>query len=322
MINKPNIVISKCINIDNCRYNGDRVNDDFLNKLWKHVNFIAVCPEVAIWLWTPRMPVKLYWNPDRNIVKMYQSSKKIDLTDKMNDFSNKFLNKLENIDWFVMKNRSPSCWIKDVKVYPDWESKIAHGKSSWLFVKNIENIFENYPLEDEWRLKNFRIRESFLTKIFCLAKLRWVFESWKISELQNFQAENKYLFMAYSPKYQVELWRIIASYDKTNFEEIKKYYHETILKLFNSKNDTWKIINAFTHIFWYFKNSCSKEEKEFFLETLDLYKESRIPSSTIINILNIWSIRDKQEYILKQTILNPYPKDLMELSDSWKLLKL
>lgn len=322
MIIKPNIVISKCINIDNCRYNWDKVNDEFLKKLWKYVNFLPVCPEVSIWLWTPRMPVKLYWNPDKDIIKMYQSSKKIDLTEKMNNFSIKYLNALKEIDWFIMKNRSPSCWIKDVKVYPDWESKIAHWKSSWLFVQNIEKIFQNYPMEDEGRLKNFRIRESFLTKIFCLAKLREILKNEKINELQNFQAENKYLFMSYSPKYQIELWRIIASYDKTNFDIIKKQYHETLLKLFATKNDIWKVINAFTHIFWYFKNTCKKEEKDFFLETLDLYRDWRIPTSSIINILNIWAIRDKQEYILKQTILNPYPKELLELSDSWKILKL
>jgi len=33
-------------------------------------------------------------------------------------------------------------------------------------------------------------------------------------------------------------------------------------------------------------------------------------------------LRDKSKYILKQTILNPYPKELVELSDSGKMLKL
>jgi len=33
-------------------------------------------------------------------------------------------------------------------------------------------------------------------------------------------------------------------------------------------------------------------------------------------MLKTWALRDKKEYIIKQTILNPYPKELIELSDS------
>lgn len=192
---RPKIVISKCINFENCRYNWDKVNDDFILKLSDFVDFVSVCPEVWIWLWIPRMPIKLFSDKKTGDIKVYQGGSKLDLTEKMQSFSKKYLNSLKNIDWFIMKNRSPSCWIGDVKVYPDSEAKIANGKTSWIFAQNIQDIFTNFPLEDEWRLKNFRLREEFLTKIFCMAHFREINENKNIKDLQDFQAKNKYLFM-------------------------------------------------------------------------------------------------------------------------------
>lgn len=319
-MNKPNIIISKCINFEKCRYNWDIVNDDFLLRLWKYVNYIPVCPEVAIWLSTPRLPLRIFKQWEKTI--LFQPATEIDLTDKMNDFSKSFLKNQKNIDWFVLKNKSPSCWIWDVKIY---DKKISHTfiKSwRWIFTKNIDDYFLNIPKEDEWRLKNFRLREEFLTKIFCLANFRWIKNNNIISELIEFQANNKYLFMFYSPKIQNELWQILASYNKENLDEIYNKYYIMLLELFSIETKIWKMINALTHIFWYFKDNCSSEEKIFFLETLDVYREWRIPTSSVISILKTWALRDKKEYILKQSILNPYPKELIELSDSGRILKL
>lgn len=319
-MNKPNIIISKCLNFDKCRFNWDIVHDDFLLKLWEFVNFIPVCPEVAIWLSIPRLPLRLYKENEKNI--LLQPSTDLDLTEKMNNFSRIFLSSQKNIDWFVLKNRSPSCWINDVKLY---DKKVSHTFArswSWIFTQNIDSFFNNIPKEDEWRLKNFRLREEFLTKIFCLADFREIKETNSIKKLQDFQAKNKYLFMFYSPKIQKELWQIIAAYNKENFDEIIANFYFKLLELFSIKTNIWKMINALTHIFWYFKNSCSKEEKEFFLETLEVYREWRIPTSSVISMLKVWALRDNSEYILNQSILNPFPKKLIELSDSWKILNL
>lgn len=318
---KPNIIISKCLNFDHCRFNGDMINDNFLKKLWDYVNYIPVCPEVAIWLWTPRMPLRLV-NVD-NETRLFQPSSKTDLTDEMDYFSENFLKTQKEIDWFIMKNRSPSCGIKDVKVYDKVDSYSINNKySSWIFGNKIYEMFPNIPTEDEWRLKNFKLREEFLTKIFCLAEFREINKTKKISDLSDFQAKNKYLFMFYSPSIQVLLWQIVASYNKENSAEIYNYYSKELIKLFNTTTNIWKMVNTLTHIFWYFKDTCSSEEKEFFLETIDVYREWRIPTSSVISIMKTWALRDKKEYILKQSILNPFPKELVELSYSWRILEL
>lgn len=319
-MNKPNIIISKCLNFDNCRYDWSVIKDDFLLKLWKYVNFIPVCPEVAIWLSTPRDTIRLFKNKDK--IDLFQPSTDEILTEKMNDFSKKYLKSQKNIDWFVLKNRSPSCWIWDVRLYDKKVSHTFRKSWTWIFTKNIDDFFLHIPKEDEWRLKNFKLREEYLSKIFCLADFRELKNNLEISELNEFQAKNKYLFMFFSPQIQKELWQIIASYNKNNLEEIYASYYLKLLELFDTETKIWKMINALTHIFWYFKNECSKEEKDFFIESLENFRVWKIPTSSIVFILKTWALRDKKTYILNQTILNPFPKELIELSDSWKILNL
>ncbi|MDO7203572.1 hypothetical protein Q5M85_04425 [Paraclostridium bifermentans] len=67
-----------------------------------------------------------------------------------------------------LKSKSPSCAIKDCKIYKDF-GKVAPlpKKVSGLFAGNIIERFKDITIEDEGRLSNFNIREHFLTRIFC-----------------------------------------------------------------------------------------------------------------------------------------------------------
>lgn len=317
---KPNIIISQCINFEACRFNGGIIKDDFLARLGQYVNYVPVCPEVAIGLGTPRMPVRLY--RDEAGLHLHQPGTDLDVTKKMLDFSKKFLQTQENIDGFILKNRSPSCGVKDVKVYNKKDSHVSTERNgNGIFANEVLDAFVWYPVEDEWRLKNFRLREEFLTSIFCLSRFRSVKKEWKISDLVQFQADNKYLFMTYSSVLQKKLGNIVASYDK-NFLEIICKYEEILLELLSKRPKIWATINAMEHVFGYFKDTCSSEEKKFFLETLSVYKEWRIPASSVIHMLKTWALHAKQEYILSQSLLQPFPTDLIELSDSWKKLHL
>ena len=58
-ISKPRIVVSKCLEFDQCRYNGLSINDSIIRSLKDYVEFIPICPEVEIGLGTPRDPIRL-----------------------------------------------------------------------------------------------------------------------------------------------------------------------------------------------------------------------------------------------------------------------
>jgi uncharacterized protein YbgA (DUF1722 family) len=128
------------------------------------------------------------------------------------------------------------------------------------------------------------------------------------------------MFLSYSQSELNKLWNIVACYDKTNLDEIIVAYNNHLNELFIENRTQKNFLNSISHMFWYFKNHISAPEKKFFLDTVELFKENRVPTSVIIHMLKWWAIAYNIEYIIHQSILSPYPEELIELSDSWKKL--
>ena len=56
---RPKIGISKCLEFEMCRYDGSRINNNFVRNMKKFVDFIPVYPEVGIGLGISRKPIRL-----------------------------------------------------------------------------------------------------------------------------------------------------------------------------------------------------------------------------------------------------------------------
>jgi uncharacterized protein YbgA (DUF1722 family)/uncharacterized protein YbbK (DUF523 family) len=313
---KPTIVVSRCLGFDHCRYNGEIKSDKFVKKLGDYVNYITVCPEVDIGLPIPRDTIRLVSENDE--IKLYQPSTGRELTEDMNGFTNSFLTSLPEIEGFILKSRSPSCGTKDVKIYLGKEKAVGSIKGAGLFGKAVTERFSAAAIEEEGRLTNFKIREHFLTKLFTFFRLRQIENSKSLDELVKFQSDNKYLLMAYNQKEQKLLGRIVSSHEKKSFETIIQEYREHLALAFARAPRYTSIITALQHIFGYFSEKLSPKERAFFLETLENYRENKIPLSVLIHMLKGYALEYNELYILQQTILSPYPDGLVDLSDSGK----
>ena len=166
---KPRILVSKCIEFDSCRYNGQVISSDFVEKLKSFVEFIPVCPEFEIGLGVPRDPIRVVSFGGN--LKLIQSKTEKDVTKNMVEFSNSFLDKLSDIDGFILKSKSPSCGIKDVKIHAGTGPPPKESKGSGFFGKAVLEKYSNIAIEDEGRLLNSRIKQHFLTKVYALRKL-------------------------------------------------------------------------------------------------------------------------------------------------------
>ncbi len=317
---KPNILISSCIGDCECRYDGSNAKSDFVEKLEPFVNFTDVCPEVAIGLPIPRQALRII-SPEKDLERLVFSKTGEDITEKMEDFSNDFLDKLdrENLDGAVLKSRSPSCGIKDVKVYKSFgKSSPASKKSKGTFAKCLIDRHEELAVEDEGRLTNYDIREHFLTRIFTLAEFRSVKEKNNTKDLIQFHSENKYLLMVYSQSELKNLGKIVANHEDKEIEEILSDYEEHLHKALCCEADTGRNVNMLLHLFGYFSKDVSKEEKAFFLENLDDYSNNRIPFSVPLSLLRSWIIRFENNYLKEQTIFESFPQNLSDVRDSGK----
>ena len=89
-----------------------------------------------------------------------------------------------------------------------------------------------------------------------------------------------------------------------------------MLETLNVLPDTGKRVNMLQHIFGYVSSDISRDEREYFLETLKDFRNDKVPFSLPLALLRSWIIRFKVEYLMPQTIFKPYPEGLIDLSDS------
>jgi uncharacterized protein YbgA (DUF1722 family)/uncharacterized protein YbbK (DUF523 family) len=292
-----------------------------VKKLGKFVNYTPICPEVSIGLGTPRFPVRLV-SVD-NETRLIQPATGRDVTDEMNKFSKAWLERLKEIDGFILKFRSPSCGIKDVRIYAKAEKSPAVDKGPGLFAGHVNRNFAGLAIEDEGRLMNLKIREHFLTKLFALATFREAKKSSRqISTLARFHAENKFLLMAYGQTELKILGNIVANHKRKPVSEVFESYEKCLKTSMTTPPKRSANINVLMHILGYFSSKLSKNEKEFFLETMMFYREGRIPYTSAVALLKGWTVRFQDEYLTPQTLFEPYPKELLDWTDGGRIIEL
>ncbi len=320
MFPKPNVFISACIEYDHCRYDGTMIGSEHISKLKPYINELRVCPEMAIGFKAPRESLRLIQRKNEDL-KFVQTSSGNDYTKEMVDFSDKYLSSLVDMDGFIMKAKSPSCGVTDVKVYHDiGKAHTKLSKQSGVFGGKVLELYPATPIESERRLSNFSIRENFYISIFTLAGFRELKKDFEYKKLVEFHSNNKYLFMTYKQTTLKKMGNVVANHDKKPHQAVLRLYEELLRELLMGTSSMKNRINVLTHIYGYFKKDIITQEKEFYFELLDQYLNHQIPYRAVLNILNSWSIRFKEDYLLKQTIFVPYPKDLVTVTDSGKAM--
>lgn len=313
---KPTIVVSKCLGFASCRYNGDIINDPFVQLLKNGVSFIPVCPELEIGLGVPRKPVRLVRVSEKT--RLYQPATSLDFTVEMNEFINRFISSHTEIDGFILKFNSPSCSPYKAKVYTDFENPSRVLSGAGMFGGAIVENFMHSAIEDEGRLTNLKIREYFLIRIYALAGFREAKKTGRINALLEYHAQNKYIFMAHNEKRMRELGTILSQYKKAGYPETVTAYEDGLKGLFNKVIEEGAWINALQHIFGGFSKKLTKSERELFRNSIEEYRDEHIPLSVLLRLLYSWALRFNEDYVLQQSILNPFPMEFISQADSAK----
>ena len=150
------------------------------------MKLLPVCPEVEIGLGTPREPIRLIRR--ENVTALLQPSTGARITGKIRAFAKDYLAGIFAADGFILKSCSPSCGIRDTKVFPDAHSDHHIGKGAGLFAEAVLAKFGHLAIEDEARLTNPAIKEHILTRLFTLAAFRALKKSPTRENLPNFTA--------------------------------------------------------------------------------------------------------------------------------------
>lgn len=302
--------ISACLLGEPVRYDGGHKLDRFVrDTLGQYVEYVPVCPEAECGLGVPRESMHLEGDP--HAPRLVTSRTKRDITDRMLARAHNRVSELEgkNLCGFIFKSNSPSSGMERVKIFDrnGMPRKIGIGVFAGIFM----NHFPLIPVEEEGRLHDPALRESFIERIFVLKRWREMMEQGgKIGSLVEFHSRHKLLIMAHSPKHSTHLGKLVASPKTIPEEDLYLQYQSLLMEALKLRATVKKNTNVLQHLMGYFKKQLSADEKQELLEVIDHYYQGHFPLIVPITLINHYVRKYGQPYLQIQYYLNPHPLEL------------
>jgi len=178
-LHKIPVGISSCLLGEEVRYDGGhKYNPYIVETMGQQFDFVPFCPEVDIELGVPREPIQLV--ADNGITRCVgTNTSSLDVTKRLSDCADNQRYWQERIYGYILKERSPSCGMEGVRL---WRNAKSEPSGVGIYANRMMQNFPLLPVEEEGRLVNSRLHESFMRQVFtyyrwtqlCSSGLSWV----------------------------------------------------------------------------------------------------------------------------------------------------
>jgi uncharacterized protein YbgA (DUF1722 family)/uncharacterized protein YbbK (DUF523 family) len=307
MEDKIRIGVSACLLGQPVRFDGGHKRDRYLtDTLGEYLDFVPVCPEVESGFSIPRETLRLVGDPQAP--RLVTSRTNIDHTDRMLGWAEKRVRELEteNLCGFIFKSDSPSSGLMRVKVYNP--KGMAEKKGVGLFARAFTRHFPLLPVEEEGRLNDPKLRETFIEQIFTLKRWREMLAQRRsLKNLIDFHARHKLLMLSHSPANARLMGKLVADGKQMPIQAVYVQYESLLMVTLRTKSTIKKNLNVLEHILGYFKNRLGSDEKQEMLELFDRYRNEFVPLIVPVTLLNHYVRKTGESYLKQQVYLNPHP---------------
>ena len=309
------IGISACLLGTKVRFDGGHKRDSFLTgTLSNYFEWLPVCPEVEVGMTTPRESLRLVGKPDSP--RMVTTKTGIDWTDRMNHYSHSRVKALskEGLSGYILKSKSPSCGMERVKVYTD--NGMPHKNGQGLFAKALVEAMPYLPVEEEGRLNDPRLRENFITRVFCYYRWKNLTGTGRaaIRDLSRFHAQHKFLIMAHNETLMREMGRLVADTQGRRPSETLALYGTLFFEALARKTTLKRHVNVMEHIAGFFKKKISPSDRSELQQAIEDYRMGLLPLIVPITLIRHHTRALNVSYVQDQIYLYPHPKELMLLN--------
>lgn len=310
MENTIKVGISSCLLGQKVRYDGQHKRDAFLaDNLAKWCRFVPVCPEVECGLPVPREAMRLVGDPSAPRL-MTQRSKK-DHTHRMMSWSLRRCEELkkEDLSAFIFKTKSPSSGLGRVRVYNE-KGDVVSRDGRGLFARVFTDTFPDLPVIDEGRLNDPVLRENFVETLLVLNRWRQARDEGSPGALVDFHSRHKYTFMARSQKLLRLMGPVLSDLSRENRDRAVEAYHPLLLGILREKKDPANMVNVLMHMAGYFRKEAAPLDRKELNRVVEEYAKGHLPLLVPLTLINHFSRKYGQEYLLKQYFLNPHPLEM------------
>jgi len=163
---KPRVGISSCLLGDEVRYDGGskwhRVTVEIIGP---RVEWVPMCPELEVGMGIPREPVNLIGPAESPSLLAMGTG--LDWSKKMKTFSQQTIQTLkrQGLNGYIFKSASPSCGLKEIKVYENKSLDQWVASGTGLFAREFLRKFPDLPVADEEELTTERQAVEFVERI-------------------------------------------------------------------------------------------------------------------------------------------------------------
>lgn len=145
------------------RYDGTDKQHTGVQALAGQVEFIALCPEVAIGLGVPRPPIQLVLR-DGEQFALGVEDPLMDVTDALRGYARQVCDAYAGeLHGYICKARSPSCALATTPVFNEQGKQVS--RSDGMFITELVRLLPDLPVVDEAALQTNAGREHFLQRV-------------------------------------------------------------------------------------------------------------------------------------------------------------
>jgi uncharacterized protein YbgA (DUF1722 family)/uncharacterized protein YbbK (DUF523 family) len=303
--------ISSCLLGEEVRYNGGHKRYHWATDvLSRYFTFVPVCPEVELGLGVPRETLRLV--RDRGNLRLVAPATGADHTESMHRYAARRTKELARLDLsgYLLKKGSPSCGAERVRVYTT--AGMPSSSDGGFFAKALMTAMPLLPVEEEGRLNDPALRESFVERVFAYHRLRRLFRSrWKCADLIRFHAAEKILIMAHDPRAQTELGRIVAESKHLDRRQLADAYQRKFMEALGKPAPRRRQVNALQHMAGYLKQKIGSPDRRQIAEVIDDFRRGLIPVIVPLTLIRHYVKLHAVDYLEGQSYLEPHPKELM-----------
>lgn len=305
----PRVGVSSCLLGEPVRFNGGHKQDRFLTDvLGQYVEWVPVCPEVEVGMGTPRETVRLV--QARDGPRMVAPASGRDYTLDMSTFAERRTRELGDLglSGYILKSKSPSCGLFRLPVYSG--EQVVHRQGRGLFAAQLAAAEPLLAVEEEGRMNDPGLRESFVERLFACARLRELFaQAWRTRDLVDFHARHKLQLMAHAPAGAKEAGRIVADGGRPA-ESVEDEYSRVFLEILAVRATRGKHVNALQHALGQIGETLDDSRRHDILSTIEAYRDGHAPLSVPVTLLQHHAQADGPGFMRAQTYFEPFPAEL------------
>jgi len=307
---KPLMGIGSCLAGNAVRYNAQTKSpNQHVRALFDAFEMRAFCPEMGIGMGVPREPIHIVGTED-DVKVLDVATHTQDYTEQIAGYADTVLKLAPEISGYVLVKGSPSCGYDRVKRFGMNGHSIASDQKG-IFAAALAQKDPLLPLEDDGRLNDPGLRESFITRAYT-------YHEWKqlrkaglsAHKIVGFYSRYKYLVMAHDvPGYQA-LGRMVAEVGNRDIETFADEFIAAMMQALTRRATQRSHTNVLQHLAGYLKRSISAEERGRLRDLIDQYRQGHVPLVVPVTMLKHHFANNPNSYIDQQVFMAPYPDEL------------